>query len=148
MREEVGISLFDMCKIERERKIMTDTEIGDELRLLLIKLCVTPRLRGYDYLLFAIKTAVADPDCVKSVTTKLYPVVAKRFGVDPSIVERNIRHAIGICALRGRLPILNEYLGADVFSENDRPTNAEFISLIADKVAADIFRKSVRCAQR
>ena len=144
MRDDFGISLFDMCKSERERAVLQDPDLGDELRILLIRLGVMPSLRGYDYLMYAIKLCVANREYIRNVTTKLYPVVAAKFGAEPAVVERNIRHCIAVIVTRGRLHYLNEYLGASVFSESDRPTNAEFISLVADKVSADIVDRRVR----
>ena len=143
MRDDFGISLFDMCKRERERQIMQNTDVNDELRILLIRLGVMPRLQGYDYLLYAIKLSVADREYTRNVTTKMYPVVAAEFGVEPSVVERNIRHAIEVSYARGKLGFLNEYLGVAAFLGSDRPTNADFISLVADKVASELTKNGL-----
>lgn len=137
-----GISLFDMCKEEREKQIMRNVDVHDEVRLLLIRLGVLPVLTGYDYLMLAILLSIANRDYLRHVTTKMYPTIAKKFGVEPSVVERNIRHAINVTATRGKLKYLNDYLGVEAFSDRDRPTNAEFISVIADKVSFDLTRKS------
>lgn len=143
MRDDFGISLFDMCKKERERQIMQNTDVNEELRILLIRLGVMPRLHGYDYLIYAIKLSVADREYTRNVTTRMYPVVAAAFGVEPGVVERNIRHAIEVAVARGRLSFLNEYLGVVAFDGGDRPTNADFISLVADKVSAELVKSGV-----
>lgn len=144
MREYFGMSLFDVSKNEREKRILSDPALDETLRILLIRLGVTPRLRGYDYLSHAIKLGVAHRGYLNSVTTKIYPVVAEKYGVEAAVVERNIRHAIEVVIERDRTKRLNEFLGAEVFSSADRPTNAEVISLVADKISADLRAKEGR----
>ncbi|MBR1747076.1 MAG: sporulation initiation factor Spo0A C-terminal domain-containing protein [Clostridia bacterium] len=142
MGDDCAVSLFDMSKRERERKIMQDRDLHDSLRLLLIRLGMAPRLLGYDYVMCAIKLSVANRDYLKHITTKMYPVIAMYFGVEPTVVERNIRHAMEVVVTSGRVKYLNEYLGTEVFSESRRPTNSEFISLVADKVSVELSRSS------
>ncbi len=98
---------------------------------------VPPHIKGYQYLREAIKLCIADTDIISSITKRLYPDVAKKFSTTSSKVERAIRHAIEVCWNRGKIDNINNLFGSKVFSKNDRPTNGEFIALIADKLLLD-----------
>ena len=141
MREDGGISLFDVCKNEREKRILADPDLHETLRILFIRLGVTPRFHGYDYLLFAVKIGIVDRKYLRHVTTCAYTLIAARFDVDPAVVERDIRRALETIVVKNRISVLNDYLGAEVFGPHDRPTNAEFISLVADKITCDLIRR-------
>ena len=78
--------------------------------------------------------SVNDPEMLESVTKLLYPTVAKKFDTTASRVERAIRHAIEIAWDRGDLEVLNAYFGFTVNTSKGKPTNSEFIALIADKL--------------
>ena len=78
--------------------------------------------------------AINDIDIINSVTKELYPTVAKKFGTTSSRVERAIRHAIEVAWDRGDVDILNSYFGYTVHNTRGKPTNSEFIALIADKL--------------
>ena len=91
-------------------------------------------IKGYQYLRQAIIIAVEDMDVINAITKVLYPQVAKAFGTTPSRVERAIRHAIEVAWDRGDLEILQKYFGYTVSTAKGKPTNSEFIALIADKL--------------
>ena len=105
---------------------------------------VPAHIKGYQYLREAILIAVDDIDVINAVTKVLYPEVAKRFGTTASRVERAIRHAIEVAWDRGDVDTLNSYFGYTIHNLRGKPTNSEFIAMIADKMRLD--KKSHRTA--
>ena len=95
---------------------------------------VPAHIKGYHYLREAIIQSVNDKEMLESVTKLLYPAVAKKFATTPSRVERAIRHAIEIAWDRGDIDTLNSFFGYTINTGN-KPTNTEFIALIADKIS-------------
>ena len=95
---------------------------------------VPAHIKGYQYLREAILLAVNDMDVITAVTKVLYPEVAKRFGTTASRVERAIRHAIEVAWDRGDLETLQKYFGYTVSNTKGKPTNSEFIAMIADRL--------------
>ena len=95
---------------------------------------VPAHIKGYQYLREAIILAVEDMDVINAVTKVLYPEVAKRFGTTASRVERAIRHAIEVAWDRGDLETLQKYFGYTVSNVKGKPTNSEFIAMIADRL--------------
>lgn len=95
---------------------------------------VPAHIKGYQYLREAIIIAVNDMDVINAVTKVLYPEVAKRFNTTPSRVERAIRHAIEVAWDRGDLETLQKYFGYTVSNAKGKPTNSEFIAMIADRI--------------
>ena len=95
---------------------------------------VPAHIKGYQYLREAIIIAVNDMDVINAITKVLYPQVAKNFGTTPSRVERAIRHAIEVAWDRGDLDTLQKFFGYTVSNTKGKPTNSEFIALIADKL--------------
>ncbi|MBQ6878173.1 MAG: sporulation transcription factor Spo0A [Oscillospiraceae bacterium] len=99
---------------------------------------VPAHIKGYHYLREAIMMAVNDIDIMNSVTKCLYPSVAKKHGTTSSRVERAIRHAIEVAWDRGDVDVLNSYFGYTIHSSKGKPTNSEFIALIADKLRVNM----------
>lgn len=95
---------------------------------------VPAHIKGYQYLREAIIMAVEDMDVINAVTKILYPEVAKKFGTTASRVERAIRHAIEVAWDRGDLETLQKYFGYTVSNTKGKPTNSEFIAMIADRL--------------
>ena len=95
---------------------------------------VPAHIKGYQYLREAIIIAVNDMDVINAITKVLYPQVAKAFNTTPSRVERAIRHAIEVAWDRGDLDTLQRFFGYTVSNTKGKPTNSEFIALIADKL--------------
>ena len=96
---------------------------------------VPAHIKGYHYLREAIMLCVDDKEMLESVTKLLYPAVAKKFATTPSRVERAIRHAIEIAWDRGDVDVLNSFFGYTVNTGKGKPTNSEFIALLADKIS-------------
>lgn len=95
---------------------------------------IPAHIKGYHFLREAIKMAVRNSDIMNRITKELYPGIAKEFKTTPSKVERAIRHAIDVAWNRGKVENINQLFGYVVYDENDKPTNGEFIALIADKL--------------
>lgn len=95
---------------------------------------VPAHIKGYQYLREAIKIAVDDMEVINAITKVLYPQVAKAFSTTPSRVERAIRHAIEVAWDRGDLETLQRFFGYTVSNSKGKPTNSEFIALIADRL--------------
>lgn len=95
---------------------------------------VPAHIKGYQYLREAIMMSVDDPGMISSITKILYPTIAKRFQTTPSRVERAIRHAIEVAWSRGRMETLDSLFGYTIDTGKGKPTNSEFIALIADKI--------------
>lgn len=95
---------------------------------------VPAHIKGYQYLREAIMMSVEDQSMISSITKILYPTIAKRFQTTPSRVERAIRHAIEVAWSRGRMETLDALFGYTVDTGKGKPTNSEFIALIADRI--------------
>lgn len=95
---------------------------------------VPAHIKGYQYLREAIMMSVNDPTMISSITKLLYPTIAKRFQTTPSRVERAIRHAIEVAWSRGKMETLDTLFGYTINTGKGKPTNSEFIALIADKI--------------
>ena len=107
-----------------------DIVISDIMR----QIGVPAHIKGYQYLRTAIKLCVNDSSMLSSVTKVLYPTVAKMYNTTPSRVERAIRHAIEVAWDRGDVDVLSSYFGYTIQSQRGKPTNSEFIAMIADKL--------------
>lgn len=99
---------------------------------------IPAHIKGYQYLRHAIIMVVDDLDIINSITKELYPTVAKDFNTTPSRVERAIRHAIEVAWDRGDTEVLNSFFGYTIANSKGKPTNSEFIAMIADKLRLQI----------
>lgn len=95
---------------------------------------VPAHIKGYQYLRDAIIMSVGDMEMLNSITKILYPTIAKKHQTTPSRVERAIRHAIEVAWSRGKMDTIEELFGYTVSGGKGKPTNSEFIALIADKI--------------
>lgn len=95
---------------------------------------VPAHIKGYQYLRDAIMMSVDDGEMLNSITKILYPSIAKQHKTTPSRVERAIRHAIEVAWTRGKVDTIDELFGYTVSNGKGKPTNSEFVALIADKI--------------
>ena len=95
---------------------------------------VPAHIKGYQYLREAIIMSVEDPEMLGSITKVLYPTIARKYQTTSSRVERAIRHAIEVAWNRGRMETLDAMFGYTINTGKGKPTNSEFIALIADKI--------------
>ena len=118
----------------QEKRRPDKTSIENMVTGIIHEIGVPAHIKGYQYLREAIIIAVNDMDVINAITKVLYPQVAKTFQTTPSRVERAIRHAIEVAWDRGDLDTLQRFFGYTVSNTKGKPTNSEFIALIADKL--------------
>lgn len=112
-------------------------QLDDKITNIFISVGIPAHIKGYQFLREAIKMAVDTPEVINKITKELYPNIATKYETSASKVERAIRHAIEVAWNRGRIENINSLFGVKVYSNNDKPTNGEFIALIADKMLID-----------
>ena len=108
--------------------------IEEKITNIFITVGIPAHIKGYQFLREAIKLAIANPEIINSITKKLYPTIALKYDTSASKVERAIRHAIEVAWNRGKIENINNLFGIKVYSSNEKPTNGEFIALVADKM--------------
>lgn len=113
---------------------MRRTSLEEKISKIFINVGIPPHIKGYSFLREGVKMAVADPDIINNITKKLYPMIGKRYSTTASKVERAIRHAIEVAWNRGRIDNINSLLGVRAYVGAEKPTNGEFIALVADKM--------------
>ncbi len=109
-------------------------ELEAQVTRIIHQIGVPAHIKGYQYLRTAILLTINDGDIINSVTKILYPTVAKKYGTTTSRVERAIRHAIEVAWDRGDVEVLNSYFGYTIQNNRGKPTNSEFIAMIADNL--------------
>ena len=112
----------------------TPNQIEEKITNIFITVGIPAHIKGYQFLREAIKLAIANPEIINSITKKLYPTIAEKYSTSASKVERAIRHAIEVAWNRGKIKNINNLFGIKVYSSNEKPTNGEFIALVADKM--------------
>lgn len=105
-----------------------------EVTRIIHQMGVPAHVKGYLYLRDAIIFVVHDANLMGAVTKELYPMISKKYDTTPSRVERAIRHAIELAWDRGNVDMMNKYFGYTIDVERGKPTNSEFIAMIADKL--------------
>lgn len=118
-------------ELRGKRKVST---LDEKISNIFITIGIPPHIKGFSYLREGIKLAVGDPTIINKVTKELYPQIAQKYATSSSKVERAIRHAIEVAWNRGRAEAISSIFGARVYIGNERPTNSEFIALVADKL--------------
>ena len=108
--------------------------LEEKISNIFITVGIPAHIKGYQFLREAIKMAIDQPEIINSITKKLYPAIAEKFDTSASKVERAIRHAIEVAWNRGKIENINSIFGLKVYTSNDKPTNGEFIALVADKM--------------
>lgn len=123
-------------EIRDKRKVVS---LDEKISNIFTTIGIPPHIKGYSYLREGIKMAVYDPLVINKVTKELYPKIGEKFETSASKVERAIRHAIEVAWNRGRTEAISAVFGARVYIGNERPTNSEFIALVADKLILEFF---------
>lgn len=131
--------LIELCEKTIEREDFSGIEkrrntLDEKISKIFISVGIPPHIKGYYYLREGVKMAVENPEIINNITKQLYPKIGEKFNTTASKVERAIRHAIEVACNRGRIETINSLLGIRAYSANDKPTNGEFIALIADKM--------------
>lgn len=125
-----------LLNLSRDRLSREDRapDIETQVTKIIHQIGVPAHIKGYQYLRTAILLTVRDSDVINSVTKVLYPTVAKKYQTTTSRVERAIRHAIEVAWDRGDVETLNSYFGYTIQNDRGKPTNSEFIAMIADNL--------------
>ena len=141
--ESVLVSRVLKAAARPARQNTFTTADSDEVTVteILHQIGVPAHIKGYQYLREAILMAMEDPEYINAVTKRLYPDIAQRDNATPSRVERAIRHAIEVAWDRGDVDTLNRYFGYTIHNMRGKPTNSEFIAMIADKMRLDKKRR-------
>ena len=116
------------------KRYVNDDILQDDTTRMLHELGVPAHIKGYNYLRECIIMAYKEPDVLNCITKVLYPTIAKQHDSTPSRVERAIRHAIEVAWSRGDIQTLTYYFGSTVDKFKGKPTNSEFIALLADRL--------------
>lgn len=116
------------------KDISPSADMEAQVTKIIHQIGVPAHIKGYQYLRTAILMTIEDNDIINSVTKVLYPSVAKKYQTTTSRVERAIRHAIEVAWDRGDVDTLNSYFGYTIQNTRGKPTNSEFIAMIADNL--------------
>ncbi|MDD6361060.1 MAG: sporulation transcription factor Spo0A [Christensenellaceae bacterium] len=122
------------AQIVKKVSVRANKSLDERIANIFISVGIPAHIKGYQFLREAIKMVVDTPDIINNITKKLYPSIADKFETSSSKVERAIRHAIEVAWNRGKIENINSIFGIKVYTANDKPTNGEFIALVADKM--------------
>lgn len=129
--------LLEAGSAEKEISFAPQTQtksLDEKITSIFLTVGIPAHIKGYHFLREAIRMVYYNPELISRITKELYPGIAKRFNTTPSKVERAIRHAIEVSWMRGKIENMNKLFGFNVYGKNDKPTNGEFIALVADKL--------------
>ncbi|OOO00665.1 MAG: sporulation transcription factor Spo0A [Epulopiscium sp. Nele67-Bin004] len=121
-----------------QKPAITKHSLETEVTSVIHEIGIPAHIKGYQYLRDAIIMAINDMDILNSITKQLYPSIAKRYSTTPSRVERAIRHAIEVAWSRGKMDTIDKLFGYTVNNGKGKPTNSEFIALIADRLRLEL----------
>ena len=110
------------------------TSMDEKISKIFINVGIPAHIKGYAFLREGVKMAVEDPMIINNITKRLYPSIGEKYNTTASKVERAIRHAIEVAWNRGRIESINNILGVRAYVGQEKPTNGEFIALVADKM--------------
>lgn len=108
--------------------------IDEKISKIFISVGIPPHIKGYVYLREGVKMAIDKPQIINNITKQLYPGIGEKYSTSASKVERAIRHAIEVAWNRGRIESINSVFGVRAYVGSEKPTNGEFIALVADKM--------------
>jgi two-component system response regulator (stage 0 sporulation protein A) len=137
IRELAGASAPPSRKAEASSTQNSQRNLEEKITSIFLTIGIPAHIKGYHFLREAIKMVVEDSDIINRITKELYPGIAKKFNTTPSKVERAIRHSIDVAWSRGKVENINQLFVYVVYDKNDKPTNGEFIALVADKLSMD-----------
>ena len=127
--------VMDVLETNGERPTsLVSNQVEEKITNIFITVGIPAHIKGYQFLREAIKLAIKSPDMINNITKKLYPSIADKYNTSSSKVERAIRHAIEVAWNRGKIENINNLFGIKVYSSTEKPTNGEFIALVADKM--------------
>ena len=121
------------CMTNEQKQFLLDSTLENDVTRMIRGIGIPAHIKGYQYIREGIIMSVKDPEILNYITKFLYPAIAKQYHTTTSSVERAIRHAIEVAWNRGKLEEMENLFGYSVNSGKGKPTNSEFIALIADK---------------
>lgn len=124
--------------LPKSKGMPTQHSLETEVTSVIHEIGVPAHIKGYQYLRDAIIMVINDMDVLNSITKQLYPNIAKQYNTTPSRVERAIRHAIEVAWSRGKMDTIDKLFGYTVNNGKGKPTNSEFIALIADRLRLEM----------
>lgn len=116
----------------------SDKNLDKKVVNILLSLGISPNLQGYAFLKESIKLAIYNPSYIGAITKIMYPTIASKFKTTACRVERSIRHALDVSYMKGKIYNINEIFGLRILEENEKPTNFEFVALVADRLALEL----------
>ena len=132
--KELASDTVKPAAVPAVREKRNPVSLDEKISGIFISIGIPPHIKGYGYLREGIKMAVEEPSIINNVTKQLYPKIAEKFNTTASKVERAIRHSIEVAWNRQRVDAINAVFGVRVYIGTDKPTNSEFIALVADKL--------------
>ena len=124
----------DSVNLAKTTAIKTSKTVEVEVTKMIPQMGVPAHVKGYQYLRDAIVSVIKEVSLLGAVTKELYPMIAKKYNTTPSRVERAIRHAIELAWDRGNIEFMNKFFGYTINVDRGKPTNSEFIAMVADKL--------------
>lgn len=136
IRDSANRKTAELRKVNpyEKKEKLEERNLENDVTNIIHEIGVPAHIKGYQYLREAIMMSVTDMEMLNSITKILYPSIAKKFQTTPSRVERAIRHAIEVAWSRGKMDTIDELFGYTIHNGKGKPTNSEFIALIADKI--------------
>lgn len=136
VRKDVHSKLVDQYRVTsyENKEAYLARNLETDVTNIIHEIGVPAHIKGYQYLRDAIMMSVNDGEMLNSITKLLYPSIAKKHKTTPSRVERAIRHAIEVAWSRGKMDTIDDLFGYTVSNGKGKPTNSEFVALIADKI--------------
>ncbi len=132
--------LLELKEKDKETSLSVKAEekpsvsLDEKISKIFISVGIPPHIKGYAYLREGVKMAVDNPKIINSITKQLYPMIGVKYETSASKVERAIRHAIEVAWNRNRIDSINSVFGVRAYVGSEKPTNGEFIALVADKM--------------
>lgn len=130
--------IVEVCSDTDKPNTSEEKKLEEKITNIFITVGIPAHIKGYQFLREAIKMAVHDPQIINSITKKLYPSIADLYDTSASKVERAIRHAIEVAWDKGKIENINNVFGLKVYDTHEKPTNGEFIALVADKMLLEV----------
>lgn len=128
------VNSVDPLGFSKNSAVRTSKTVEVEVTKMIQQMGVPAHVKGYQYLRDAIVSVIKEVSLLGAVTKELYPMIAKKYNTTPSRVERAIRHAIELAWDRGNIEFMNKFFGYTINVDRGKPTNSEFIAMVADKL--------------
>lgn len=133
------IQMFDekqsLKQPEKSYGAKSFTSLDEKITSVFLMVGIPAHIKGFHYLREGVRLVIEDSSYINKITKELYPAIAQSFDTTPSKVERAIRHAIEVAWNRGKIENINHVFGYQIYGKNDKPTNGEFIALMADRLS-------------